>query len=42
MTTAILNTNLFENKISDYANNITTQEFNKLTTENFVARFKKS
>ena len=42
MTTAILNTNLFEKKISDYANNITTQEFNKLTTENFVARFKES
>ena len=42
MTTAILNTNLFENKISDHANNITTQEFNKLTTENFVARLEKS
>ena len=44
MTTTVLNTkiNEFENKIPDHAKFITTQEFKKLTTENFAARLKQA
>ena len=40
VTASVLNTKFskVENKISDYARYITTQEFNKLTAENFAAR----
>ena len=40
MTTTVVNTTIsqVENKILDYAKYITTQEFNKLTSENFTAR----
>ena len=31
-----------ENKISDHAKDITTQEFNKLTAEHFAARLKQA
>ena len=42
MTTTVLNTNIteVENKIPDNTKYITTQEFNKLETENFAARLK--
>ena len=41
VTTAVLYTKIIEveNKIPDYAKYITTQEFNKLTAENFAAKF---
>ena len=44
MTTNVLNTNIskVENKISDNSNFLTTQEFNKLMTENFGARVNKT
>ena len=40
MTTTVLNTKIseVENKIPDHAEYITTQEFDKLTAENFTAR----
>ena len=40
----VLNTKIseVENKISDYAKYITTQEYNKLTPENFTARLKEA
>ena len=40
MTTTVLNTKIseFEDKIPDNPKNITTQEFYKLTAENFAAR----
>ena len=42
MTTTVLNTKIseVENKILDNSKNITTQEFYKLTAENFAARLK--
>ena len=42
MTTTVLNTEIreIENKIPDNSKYITTQEFNKLTAENFEARLK--
>ena len=44
MTTTVLNTKIskVENKISDNSKNITTQEFNELTEENFAAKLKQS
>ena len=44
MTTTVLNTKIIEveNKISDHATCITTQEFNKLTTKNIAARLKQA
>ena len=44
MTTAVLNTKIgeVENKIHDNSKYITTQEFNKLTAENFAARLKQA
>ena len=44
LTTAVLNTNIseFENKIPDHGKYITTQEFNKLTAENFAARLRQA
>ena len=44
MTTTVLNTNIteVENKIPDNTKYITTQEFNKLETENFAARLKQA
>ena len=44
MTATILNTKFseVENKISDNSEYITTQEFNKLTAENFAARLKEA
>ena len=44
MTTTVLNTKTgeVENKIPDNSKNITTQEFNKLTAENFAARLKQA
>ena len=41
VTTPVLNTKIgeVENKPSDHAKNITTTEFNRLTAENFTARF---
>ena len=44
MTTAVLNTNVteVENKIPDNSKYNTTQEFNKLETENFAARLKQA
>ena len=43
VTTTILNTKIsqVENKIPDHAKYITTQEFNKLTEQNFAARLMK-
>ena len=40
MNTTVLNTKIrdVENKVSNHAKYITTQEFNKLTAENFPAR----
>ena len=42
VTATVLNTNIseVENKIPDNSKYITTQEFNKLTAENFAARLK--
>ena len=44
MTTTVLNTKIseIENKIPDHAKYITTQEFNKLTAENFEAKLKQA
>ena len=44
MTSTILNTKIGEvwNKIPDHAKYITTQEFNKLTGENFPAKLKQA
>ena len=44
VTTTVLNTKTgeVENKIPDNSKNITTQEFNKLTAENFAARLKQA
>ena len=44
MTTTVLNTKIgeVENNIPDHAKYITTQQFNKLTAENFAARLKQS
>ena len=44
MTRTVLNTkvNEVENKIPDHAKYITTQEFNKLMTENVAARLKQA
>ena len=44
VTTNVLNTNIFEveNKIPDHAKYIATQEFNKLTAENFAVRLKQA
>ena len=44
VTATVLNTKIseIENKISDPVKYITTQEFNKLTTENFAARLKQA
>ena len=44
MTTIVLNTKLSEdeNKIQENSEYITTQEFNKLTAENFAARLKQA
>ena len=44
MTTIVLNTKLseVENKIQENSEYITTQEFNKLTAENFAARLKQA
>ena len=44
MTRTVLNTKIseVENKILDHAKYITTQEFNKSTTENFPARLKQA
>ena len=44
VTANVLNTNIFEvkNKIPDHAKYITTQEFNKLTAENFAVRLKQA
>ena len=43
MTTTVVNAkiNEIENKISDHVKYITTQEFNKLTAENFSVRLTK-
>ena len=43
MTIIVPNTNIceVENKITDNSKYITTQEFNKLTAENFAARLQK-
>ena len=42
MTSTVLNSKIgeVENKIRDHAKYITTQEFNKLISEMFVARLK--
>ena len=44
MTTTVLNTKIseVENKIPDNSKYVTTQEFNKLTAENFAARLKQA
>ena len=44
MTTSVLNTNIseIENKMPDNSKNNTTQEFNKLETENLAARLKQA
>ena len=44
MTTTVLNAKIceVENKIPDLAKYITTQEFNKLTAENFKERLKQA
>ena len=44
MTTTVLNAKIseVENKISDNSKYITTQEFNKLTAENFAAKLKQT
>ena len=44
MTTTVVNTKVseVENKICDHAKYITTQEFIKLTAENFGARLKQA
>ena len=44
MTATVLNTKISkaENEIPNNFNNITTQEFNKLTAENLAARIKKA
>ena len=44
VTKTVLNTKIseVENKLSDNSNYITTQECNKLTAENFVARLKQA
>ena len=44
MTTTLLNTKIseVENKIPEQSKYITTQEFNKLTAENFAARWKQA
>ena len=44
MATTVLNTKIgeVENKISDHAKYITTQEFNKLTPENFTEGLKQA
>ena len=44
MTTTVWNTKVtaVENKISNNSKYITTQEFNKLMTENFAARLKQA
>ena len=44
MTTTVVNTKVseVENKIRDHAKYITTQEFIKLTAENFAARLKQA
>ena len=44
VTIIVLDTKIgeVENKIPDHAKDPTTQEFNKLTTENFVARIKQA
>ena len=44
MTATALNTKIseVENKIPDHAKYIATQEFNKLTTENFAAWLKQA
>ena len=44
VTTTVLNTKIseVENKIPDNFKYIVTQEFNKLTAENFVARLKQA
>ena len=43
ITITVLNTNgKIENKIPDHARYITTQEFNKLTAENFAAILKQA
>ena len=44
MTSTIFNTKIGEVwiKIPDHAKYITTQEFNKLTAENFAARLKRA
>ena len=44
MTTSVLNKNIseIENKMPDNSKNNTTQEFNKLETENLAARLKQA
>ena len=44
MTTSVLNTNISEteNKMPDNSKNNTTQEFDKLETENLAARLKQA
>ena len=44
VTTVVVNTKIeeVENKIPDHARYITTQEFSKLTAENFGARLKQA
>ena len=44
MTTTVLNTKIgeFKNKIPDNSICVTTQEFNKLTAENFAAKLKQA
>ena len=44
LTTTILNTKLseVENKIPDNSKHVSTQEFNKLTAENFAAKLKQA
>ena len=44
MTTTVLNTKIIEvkNKIPDSSKYINTQEFNKLTAENFAVRLKQA
>ena len=44
VTTTVLITKIgeVENKIADHAKYITTQEFNKLTAENFAAQLKQA
>ena len=44
MTTSVLNTNIseIENKMPDNSKNNTTQEFDKLETENLAARLKQA